>query len=448
MALITSRSTAPLSVRSASLIPGSVEPEQDENPIIPFTNVQDLFQAIDYAAGDILTVTRGRPGGDGGEGDSSGGPYPERYGVGQWPTLVIEAGYSQSLAGLHADMRWWFSTSNHDVKIVILAKLDRRQHEIILERWEEEAAPARLGATTTRRAARAAGLQPVLRQRITISRNEATDPVSYDVSRGALVLSPSLSFPPTAYPALDPEEAIRCPRFWTLIKREEEPAFEEQRFGDDHPESVIASPTPQPGRRLMSRKRLTEQVLENETPRSRLEEILSKSEAATTTPASKKRTNIHINIAPKKAAATKTKQHSKDNEGRVTPPATQLDRIRMNQKADRLSKAAASSVAELRAYRIAAEHRKAAREAAAAAAAATANGSQDGETAAASGGPSQHAEQQGTQQQDLGKDAEDAGDDTEKGAEEYAEDTVATPQPHEVEEEVETECESIVSEEL
>ncbi|RYP37368.1 hypothetical protein DL768_010882 [Monosporascus sp. mg162] len=116
------------------------------------------------------------------------------YGVGQWPTLVIEAGYSQSLAGLHADMRWWFSTSNHDVKIVILAKLDRRQHEIILERWEEDAAPARLGATTTRRAARAAGLQPVLRQRITISRNEATDPVSYDVSRRALVLRFELLF--------------------------------------------------------------------------------------------------------------------------------------------------------------------------------------------------------------------------------------------------------------
>ncbi|RYP79810.1 hypothetical protein DL769_002755 [Monosporascus sp. CRB-8-3] len=264
--------------------------------------------------------------------------------------------------------------------------------------------------------------------------------------------------------ALDPEEAIRRPRFWALIQREAEPVFEEQRLGDDRPESVIASPTPQPGRRLMSRKRLTEQWLENEDPEfetrsefelsdastppaaDNLEEILSKSEAATAAPASKKRTNIHINIAPKKTAAIKTKQHSKDNEGRVTPPATELDRIRMSQKADRLSKAAASSVAELRAYRIAAEQRKAAREAAAAAAAATTNGSQDGETAAASGGPSQHAEQQGTQQQNLEEDAGDAGDDTEEGAEEYAEDTVAAAQPHEVED-VQTECESVVSEE-
>ncbi|RYP67221.1 hypothetical protein DL770_008652 [Monosporascus sp. CRB-9-2] len=207
--------------------------------------------------------------------------------------------------------------------------------------------------------------------------------------------------------ALDPEEAIRRRRFWTRIQREEEPVFEEQRLGDDRPESVVASPTPQPRRRLMSRKRLTEQWLEDEAPETEtrsefelsdsstsppadgLEDILNRSEALTAAPAKKKRTNIHINIAPKKAAATKTKQHSKDNNARVTPPATELDRIRMSQKADRLSKAAASSVAALRAYRIAAEQRKAAREAAAAAAAAAAaNCSEDGETAAASDGPS------------------------------------------------------------
>ncbi|RYP12628.1 hypothetical protein DL767_011163 [Monosporascus sp. MG133] len=263
--------------------------------------------------------------------------------------------------------------------------------------------------------------------------------------------------------ALDPEEAVRRRRFWTVIQREEEPVFEEQRLGDDRPESVIASPTPQPGRRLMSRKRLTEQWLEDEAPEietrsefelrdastpppaDELEEILSKSNAVTAALARKKRTNIHINIAPKKAATTNTKQHSKDKGARAIPPVTKLDRIRMTQKADRLSKAAASAVAELRAYRIAAEQRKAAREAAAAAA--TANRSEDGETTAASGGPSRHAEQQGTQQQDLEEDAEDAGDDTEEGAEEDAEDTVATAQPHEVEEEIQTDFESTVSEE-
>ncbi|KAI8659645.1 hypothetical protein NCS56_01182100 [Fusarium sp. Ph1] len=51
--------------------------------------------------------TQGHPNGDGGEGDSSGGPI-ERQGP-LWPTLVIEAGYSQTLEGLRRDMRWWFS---------------------------------------------------------------------------------------------------------------------------------------------------------------------------------------------------------------------------------------------------------------------------------------------------------------------------------------------------
>ncbi|KAK0703538.1 hypothetical protein B0T26DRAFT_731810 [Lasiosphaeria miniovina] len=41
-----------------------------------------------------------------------------------WPTLVIEAGFSQSLGELHIAMRRWFSMSNHEVKIVLLAKFN------------------------------------------------------------------------------------------------------------------------------------------------------------------------------------------------------------------------------------------------------------------------------------------------------------------------------------
>ena len=57
---------------------------------------------------------------------------------GGWPTLVIAAGHSEPLDELHNDMRWWFRTSNHDVKIVILAKFDDQQQYILLEKWEEE----------------------------------------------------------------------------------------------------------------------------------------------------------------------------------------------------------------------------------------------------------------------------------------------------------------------
>ncbi|KAH6640269.1 hypothetical protein F5144DRAFT_589785 [Chaetomium tenue] len=108
------------------------------------------------------------------EGDSTGGPKPERASKGAWPTLVIEAGYSETLANLRLDMQRWFSMSNHEVKIVLLAKFDGTN--IILEKWEEE------------------DPEPVLRQSITITRNTATNPISYDVARGALVLSFRLLF--------------------------------------------------------------------------------------------------------------------------------------------------------------------------------------------------------------------------------------------------------------
>ncbi|KAK0730613.1 hypothetical protein B0H67DRAFT_562309, partial [Lasiosphaeris hirsuta] len=75
-------------------------------------------------------------------------------GKGAWPTLVIEAGVSQTLAQLRIGMQRWFSMSNHEVKIVLLAKFDA----------------------------------------ITITRDTTTDPISYHVTSGALVLSFRLLF--------------------------------------------------------------------------------------------------------------------------------------------------------------------------------------------------------------------------------------------------------------
>ncbi|KAK4156468.1 hypothetical protein C8A00DRAFT_41044 [Chaetomidium leptoderma] len=105
----------------------------------------------------------GHPGGDSGEGDSTGGPRPERGFAGNWPTLV---------------------------QIVLLAKFEHTSRATILEKWEEEARSTRPGATTTRHAAAPC---PVLRQTITITRDTTTDPVSYNV-RGALVFGFRLLF--------------------------------------------------------------------------------------------------------------------------------------------------------------------------------------------------------------------------------------------------------------
>ncbi|KAH6982932.1 hypothetical protein BKA56DRAFT_614949 [Ilyonectria sp. MPI-CAGE-AT-0026] len=127
------------------------------------------------------------PNGDGGEGDSTGCPSPARDDG--WPTLVIEAGYSQTLQGLRQDMEWWFRASRHEVKIVLLAKFDRPTRSIILEKWVE-VVQTREGATNTRAAAEP---QPARDQVITITQNPG-NPVSYNITSGDLRLEFRLLF--------------------------------------------------------------------------------------------------------------------------------------------------------------------------------------------------------------------------------------------------------------
>jgi hypothetical protein len=105
----------------------------------------------------------GYPSGDGGEGNSVG-------------------------------LRWWFLTSNHDVKIMIFAKFNHGQRLILLDKWEEEERAAREGAATTRWSA---VIEPVLQQAITITNDNTGDPrntASYTVNGGVLVLEFRLLF--------------------------------------------------------------------------------------------------------------------------------------------------------------------------------------------------------------------------------------------------------------
>jgi len=100
----------------------------------------------------------------------------------------MEAGFSQTLGKLRLVMNRWFSISNHEVKIILLAKFDGIT--ILLEKWEEQMS-VRPGATITRHSQHPT---PILRQSITITQNATTNPISYNVTRGALVLSFRLLF--------------------------------------------------------------------------------------------------------------------------------------------------------------------------------------------------------------------------------------------------------------
>lgn len=70
-----------------------------------------------------------------GEGDSCRKPRLLRPEPHQYPTLVIEAGWTQSLPELQEKARLWFAASRGDVKIVILVKAFPGLNKIMIEKW-------------------------------------------------------------------------------------------------------------------------------------------------------------------------------------------------------------------------------------------------------------------------------------------------------------------------
>ena len=135
--------------------------------------------------------------GDGGEPDSSGNPRLQRRGMDAWPTLIIEAGDSSTLADLLRDMRWWFSASDHQVKIVLLVKLDRPGRRILLEKWVGTMPPNPRPGPVTRATSSSTLPQPNRSQGITIhwTPGMAADiPASHIVTSGDLRLEFDLLF--------------------------------------------------------------------------------------------------------------------------------------------------------------------------------------------------------------------------------------------------------------
>ncbi|OKL59168.1 hypothetical protein UA08_05807 [Talaromyces atroroseus] len=61
----------------------------------------------------------------------------------KWPSLVIEAGWSETRAKLEHDARWWIGASKGDVKGVITAAVQQGSRSIILEYWHSVLSPLR-----------------------------------------------------------------------------------------------------------------------------------------------------------------------------------------------------------------------------------------------------------------------------------------------------------------
>lgn len=53
---------------------------------------------------------------------------------GKWPLLAIETGYSESLAKLQADAKFWITESAGNVNIILVAKIDQSNRQIDFEK--------------------------------------------------------------------------------------------------------------------------------------------------------------------------------------------------------------------------------------------------------------------------------------------------------------------------
>ena len=110
------------------------------------------------------------------EGDSAFKPLSIRPRKADWPTIVIEAGWSESLRKLRLDAGFWLEDSGEEVKIVLLFSIGRgaRAGTMIIEKWEN--LPVSANRPATRSITRAAGnaQRATQIQAITIDSNSNT----------------------------------------------------------------------------------------------------------------------------------------------------------------------------------------------------------------------------------------------------------------------------------
>jgi hypothetical protein len=115
------------------------------------------------------------------EGDWSMVPENVRPNLGDFPTIVIEVGFSETLRKLRNDARLWFSMSSNDVQIVVLIAVRAADNQIIFEKWA-------LGPVAAdRRSTRHTPPQlPRAEQEITITR---TPPNTFAITNGTAPLT-------------------------------------------------------------------------------------------------------------------------------------------------------------------------------------------------------------------------------------------------------------------
>jgi hypothetical protein len=53
-----------------------------------------------------------------------------------WPTIMFESGFSESLGHLRNDAKWWLANSQGEVKIAVIIAIQPADKKLHIEKWE------------------------------------------------------------------------------------------------------------------------------------------------------------------------------------------------------------------------------------------------------------------------------------------------------------------------
>jgi hypothetical protein len=119
--------------RSKRLVEGTQTPQY-----LAFTSVSLLRLNVSASLLATGSARCGRRGRRSKEADVSYTPLSRPLEDDAWPSLVIEAGVSESLAMLRTDAAFWITNSDGRTRIMIVLSVNRRDRQILVERWEED----------------------------------------------------------------------------------------------------------------------------------------------------------------------------------------------------------------------------------------------------------------------------------------------------------------------
>jgi hypothetical protein len=132
------------------------------------------------------------------EADSAYKPLSIRPNDTDWPTIVFESGYSESLHRLRIGASWWLRASGGQVNIVVVASVNRQRSTLRIETWEFVPIGGRRSTLNT------VAHIPAKMHEITVSRTVAGAPLT--VIGAPLILEFQKLF---LYPAVPPKTDIK-----------------------------------------------------------------------------------------------------------------------------------------------------------------------------------------------------------------------------------------------